>query len=293
MSSRVRAEAVLLGLTAIWGSTFLFVKDALTYTDPFSFLVFRSLIGAVLTTMLARRAVLDREGLRGGALLGVFLFCGFGLWTYGLQFTTPSRSAFITGLNVVLVPFVSIAALRKIPKVTSLAGAALAVLGLYLMTFAQARDRLPGQGTLLGDMLTLGGALFFAMHTTFIEKLAPGRSPSGMVAAKLWTVCILSAACLPFFDTFIRWSLPLTWAVLFTGVVSTALAFTAQTWAQSKTSAVRAALVYSLEPVFVVFFAGVLRGARLTTSELFGGALILAGVLVAELGPAVWGRTRA
>lgn len=282
-----RADAVLVAITAFWGVTFVVVKDAVALADPFTFLALRFLLGAVLLSVVAWRGMYGRRLLGAGTGLGVLLFVGFACQTSGLQFTTPSRSAFLTGLSVLLVPFLSIAFHRRRPAAASLLGVALAVAGLWALAGGGFGS---GAGAHLGkgDGLTLCCALAFALHITLIEQLARAHRPAPLVAVQLWTVAALAAVTVAVLGSRLQ-STPAFWsAVLITGVGGSAVALLLQAWAQARTTAVRAALVYALEPVFAAAYSVALGREQLGLRELAGGGLIILGVLVSELGPAGW-----
>ena len=282
-----RADAVLVAITAFWGVTFVVVKDAVALADPFTFLALRFCLGAALLTAVAWRGVRGGALVRAGAGLGVLLFVGFAAQTSGLQYTTPARSAFLTGLSVLLVPFLSIAFHRHRPSPASLLGVALAVVGLWALAGAeQAPDAPPALWK--GDALTLLCALAFALHITLIERMARTHPNAPLVAVQLWTVALLSLATLAVLGPRLS-STPALWsAVLITGVGGSAVALLLQAWAQARTTAVRAALVYALEPVFAAAYSVALGREELGPRELAGGGLIIVAVLVSELGPAGW-----
>lgn len=290
-AQRYQADVVLLAITALWGCTFVVVKDALALADPFSFLAMRFFVGAVALTLIARGDLTDRYSVISGLKLGVLLFVGFAFQTTGLAYTTPSRSAFITGLSVVLVPFVSVALFRRMPKVFSLIGIAVAVAGLYVLTLGADRADTGAPDTTLGDLLTLGCAVAYAFHITLVERYAQRSKLSAMVGVQLWVVTLLSLPPL-LFGARVRFEAPLIVGVLVTGLLASALAIVLQTWAQARTTAVRAALIFSLEPVFAAFFSVAMGREELGRPELIGGSLILLGVLVAEVGGPVFERLR-
>jgi drug/metabolite transporter (DMT)-like permease len=285
-SEKVKADAVLLAMTALWGLTFVVVKDALGRADPFIWLALRFLIGAVVLTAIARRrgGAVDRKA---SLVLGALLWLGFALQTTGLQYIPPSRSAFITGMFVVLTPLASIAVFRRVPRAPSLAGVVLAFAGTYWLTGAEPGAAAGGRA-LLGDLLTFGCAVAYSFHLSLTEKYAAGSAPAALVAAQLWVVCGLSAAAVPFGTLRLEVTPGLVAALLYTGVVASALAFTVQTWAQVRTTAVRAALVIATEPIFATAYS--VAGGRETLSAraVVGGALILLGVVVAEVGGILW-----
>lgn len=283
-----RADAVLVSITAFWGVTFVVVKDAVVLADPFTFLALRFALGAVLLTLAAWRGIRGAALVRAGTGLGVLLFVGFAAQTSGLQFTTPSRSAFLTGLSVLLVPFLSIAFHRHRPPPASLLGVAFAAGGLWALAGGGSLNAPRGLGK--GEALTLLCALAFALHITLIERLARKHAPAPLVAVQLWTVAVLATVALCLLGPRLA-STPALWsAVLITGVGGSALALVLQAWAQARTTAVRAALVYALEPVFAAAYSVALGREELGVRELLGGGLIVSGVLVSELGAGVWAR---
>ncbi|QRN99437.1 DMT family transporter [Archangium violaceum] len=288
-TSRFRADGALLLITAFWGTTFVVVKGALGHGDPYSFLTLRFTLGALALTAVARRQMLVPQTLRRGLLLGVFLFLGFVLQTVGLVSTTPSRSAFITGLYVVFVPLLGLALFRRMPRVTSWVGVVLAAVGLRYLTGADV-----GEGGLSsGDWLTLGCAVAYALHILLTERYAPKSGVVPLVAVQLWVVAVLSALCLPFTETRVEWAPIFIVAVAFCGLIASAMALCVQTWAQARTTAVRVALICSMEPVFTAVYSVGLGYEMLGVREWVGGGLIVSGVLVAELGGHLLGRLRA
>lgn len=287
--SRLQADGALALMTVLWGTTFAVVKGALSHGDPFSFLVLRFTIGAVALTALAWRGMLVPQTLRRGLVLGFFLFFGFALQTWGLVTTTPSRSAFITGLYVVLVPVLGLALFRRVPRIASLVGVVLAVVGLRYLTGVEVGA---GEGLSTGDWLTLGSAVAYAFHILLTERYAPRSGAIALVAVQLWGVALLSALCLPFTEVRVEWTPSFLGAAAACGLLASALAITVQTWAQARTTAVRAALIYAMEPVFAAGYSVGLGYETLGVREWMGGGFIVAGVLVAELGGHLWGRLR-
>lgn len=273
------ATAVLALCTLIWGLTFVVVKDALAASDPFTFLAFRFALGALACLLWARGRVLERPTLTNGLGLGLVLFAGYAFQTFGLDDTTPSRSAFITGLAVIGVPFVSWLLFRRTPSWASVAGAAIAIAGLAWLTGFRV-----GDGLSRGDLLTLGCAVAYALHIALTEKFAKAGASVGLVAVQLLTVAVLSALCIPLGAP--RFSPTPAWwgAVATTGLIASALAISIQTWAQTRTSAVRAAVIFSLEPVVALATSTLLGRETPGVAELVGGGLIVGGVLVSEVG---------
>jgi len=286
------AESLLVVICVIWALGFLWTKDALGSADPMTFLALRFGVGAVLLTPLARGALFHPQALRGGVMMGALLFLGYVLQTSGLVYTTPARSGFITGMCVVLVPFASLLIFKRMPGLPAMGGVVLAALGLYLLTSGVGDVNAPPTSTLLGDALTLAGSAVYAVHITLTERWSRRAPPVALVGVQLWVVALLSLATLPFVE--IRFeSTQLLWTgVLLCGGLASAFAISVQTWAQARTTAVRAAVIYSLEPVFTAFLSSFMGHDVLGLREWSGGALVILGVLVAEVGAHLLARRR-
>jgi drug/metabolite transporter (DMT)-like permease len=278
---------VLILMNVVWGCTFVVVKDALGDGDTFSFLALRFCIGALTLSAFVWRRMLARATLLRGAGLGVFLFLGFSLQTMGLESTTPSRSAFITGTYVVLVPVLGWLFFRRAPRLSSWVGVGMATAGLYTLTGASLED-----GLSLGDVLTFGCALAYGLHILFTERTVSKADVVPLVAVQLWVVALLSALCLPVLGARVRWTPAFLGAVLFCGVVASALTLSMQVWAQARTTSVRVALICCMEPVFAAVYSAALGYERLGPRDWVGGGLIVVGVGVAEVSGLLWERLR-
>ena len=279
-AASLKADAVLLFITGIWGMTFVVVKDALALADPYSFLALRFTVGTAAVALFSFSGLRDVRVWKRGALLGVLLFVGYAFQTVGLKYSTPSRSAFITGLIVIFIPFVSWGLYRRRPAWSALLGALIAVLGLVLLTNLQVEGALPW-----ADVLSLGCAVAYAVQIALTERLSRDVHPLALVTVELGVTALLAWCARLVTESSVTWSPDLWTGVLLTGVVASAFAIGAQTWAQARTSAVHAGLIFTLEPVFAAAFSTALGREVLTAREWFGGALILAGVVVAELVP--------
>jgi drug/metabolite transporter (DMT)-like permease len=277
----IGADLSLLAVAAIWGLTFTAVQRALDDAAPMSFLAARfTLAAAVLALFFPRRVFrINWRVVTVAALLGVWLTAGYALQTVGLLYTTASKSAFITGLSVVLVPILSLAVSRARPRASSLFAVLLAAAGLYLLTSPGAMGFNPG------DLLTLGCAAAFTLHIVTTERAAPRYDPLPLA---FWQIATTAIACTALMGIFEAPRLPLTgWtiaALAITGVFATALAFAVQMWAQRRTSATHVAVIFTAEPVFAALFARLIQHEVLGLAGLLGGALIIMGILVAQLG---------
>ncbi|MHA7633467.1 DMT family transporter [Corallococcus sp. M7] len=290
-----KADGALVLLTVFWGLTFVVVKDALAFADPFTFLTLRFIVGAAVLAVIARGRMFAPGIIPKGLLLAGVLFLCFALQTVGLTDTTPSRAAFLTGLNVLFVPLLSMVLLRRLPRWGTAVGVVLAAVGLYWLTRPTPNDAMAEGvgGFRLGDWLSIGCALAYAGHILLTERFASKDNAVGLVAVQLIGVAVLSALCLPFVERKLVWSQPLVVAVLACGVLASAVAILVQTWGQARTSAVRAALIFALEPVFASAYSVAVGREVLGPREWLGGALIVVGVFASELGTAVWDGWRA
>jgi drug/metabolite transporter (DMT)-like permease len=281
-------DLALLLLTLLWGSTFTLVKVALEIVSPGVFLALRFGLAALVLGLVAlwRR---DRVGpgfWRHGLLLGLFMLVGFAFQTAGLRLTTPARSGFITGLSVLLVPFITHFTLRRHVRWSAWVGVGLAVVGAALL--ARPFDARVTADQRLGDLLTGGCAVAYALQIAFMSEWSH-RHP--LVPFTLLQVAVVVAGALLVIpleggrlDTS-RWP-ELLGVVAFTGLFMTAGAFFVMNWAQRHTSAVRAALIYALEPVSAAAFSWALLGEQLGAVGWTGGALIVLGVVAGEVGGA-------
>lgn len=280
MRQELKATGALLAATAVWGATFVTVKDALAASDVFTFLALRFGVGAiaaaVLAAALSERPV--RSVLKPGVGLGLLLFGGYALQTLGLETTTPARSAFITGLTVIFVPFVSWRLNGTRPAVRAFVAPVVALIGLQRMTGVSWSDSIPP-----GDALTLGCAVIYAFHIVGMGKWGQGLPPLSLTAVQLAVVSVLSIGSLLFVNRRFEPTASYWGAVLFTGVVASAVAIAVQVWAQAKLNAARAAVIFSLEPVFALAWALVTGLGWPSAAELVGGCFILLAVLISEL----------
>lgn len=285
------ADLALLVLTLLWGTTFLLVKNALAGTSTGAFLVLRFSVAALAigVVWLVRRDRVSPGLLRAGVLLGLAMFGGFAFQTLGLRYTTPARSGFITGLSVVLVPFIARFRLgRDVPRF-AWAGVGFAVLGLLALT-RPFGERDVAAAVRLGDLLTLGCALCYAFQIIYTSEWAPRHRLAPLVFLQVSTTLVGSILLLPLEPLRVGWGAALAGTVVFTGMVMTAAAFFIMNWAQRHTSAVRAALIFALEPAAAALFSNLVGGEPLGPWDWAGGALIVGGVLVGEVGSALWSR---
>src|SRR5215208_2845739 len=270
--------AVLVLVTAIWGVTFVQIKDALELYPLFAFLAVRFAIAVLTLAPLARTRIrtLGRDGAVAGASLGALLAVGYALQTAGLDRTTVSAAGFVTGMYVVLTPVFGLLLFRTRAGATVWAGIALALGGLAMLSGVEA-------GSVSGDLLVLAGAAAYAVQIVLMERFAPRYDPLA------FTICEMAAAFVGFGVVALalgQVEVPHGWtvwgALVVTGVFASALGYVVQAWAQQRTSAARTALLFALEPVFAGIFGYALAGDRLGWQGWAGCAVILGGIAVAE-----------
>lgn len=282
--NRRKADAALAVNTLIWGATFTLVKSALRDISPFLFLVLRfSLATAALSPLWWlgwRGGKPTARALVGGVLVGVLLYAGFLLQTLGLQYTTPPKSAFLTGLTSVLVPLLAALVYRNRPQVSEVLGVLVATAGLALMTLEG-----PIGSIGKGDLLTLLCAVAFAGHIVTLGHYSTMASFEVLSVVQVATAAGLGLSLLWMEPLKIVWHPAVVYAILVTGLLATALAFTLQAWAQKHTSSTRTALIYMLEPVFAWLISYLVLGEGLAGRAAAGAVLILAGVALVELKP--------
>jgi drug/metabolite transporter (DMT)-like permease len=290
-SKRVRADLALLFCALIWGATFVAVKDALTDSSVLVYLAVRFALSAAVMAAVFWRSLraLNLRAIWAGAQIGFFLFGGYVFQTTGLKFTTPSKAAFITGSSVVIVPIILAAFGKRRITTWIWAGALSAFAGLYFLTIPP-----EGVGGLnRGDPIVFIGAIMFALHVIFVSRYVAHHSVGALSFVQVATTAVLATTFVPVLSAahieapHWVWTGSLVFAVLITSIGSTVIGFSFQVWAQQYTSPSHTAIFISLEPVFAVLTSWLLAREHFTVRILFGAALILTGILLAELkGPA-------
>jgi drug/metabolite transporter (DMT)-like permease len=313
------AEGLLVGVTAIWGWTFVLVKDAVAQYPVLPFLALRFALAAILVALLAGLLSRGRSPgghgggwagvgadrtlprrvrrfppvaalaplLRGGVLMGLFLGAGYIFQTFGLERTSASNAGFITGLFVVIVPALEYLLWRRGGGWGSVVAVLLATVGLFLLSGGASGLHL------LGDGLVFLCALSFAAHILATARYAAEHDVMLLTAVQLGVVAAVCAGLGAVSDAVGLTEGSLSWprqpevlvALAVTAVFASALAFFIQTYAQQHAPPARTAVIMTMEPVFAGVFGYVLAGDRLGTLGWLGAALIVAGMLAAILWP--------
>ena len=278
----LRADLALAFNTLVWGSTFVLVKRALDDASALLYVAIRFSIASLAMAWIFRgKFSLRRRSAMGGILAGVCLFGGYTFQTVGLRYTSASKAAFLTGLAVVMVPLLSSLVYRVYPHVSEVIGVAAATVGMGMLT-------LEGNiGSLAhGDLLEILCALSFAFHIVVLGHYARMEPFEPLAVWQVGTTAVLGLGSFWWMEKPYFHPSPFLWfALLISSLLATALAFSVQAWAQQVTTPTRTALIYSLEPVVAWIFSFSLMGERLTARAMWGGGLILFGILIAELKP--------
>jgi drug/metabolite transporter (DMT)-like permease len=269
---------VLIAVTAVWGVTFVQVKDAVALYPLFAFLALRFAIASLTLAPPGARRLrsLGRGGWAAAVFAGALLGAGYALQTAGLERTSVSSTGFITGMYVVLTPLLALALFRARVGASAWIGVALATIGLALLAGIHG-------GSALGDLLVLAGSAVYSLQIVLMERYAPRYDAIAFTLVEMLTSFAgLLAIALALGQLHVPHGWTVWGALIVTGVFASALAFLAQTWAQQRATATQTALAFSLEPVWAAFFGFTLAGDRLGPLGWFGCAVIMAGIVVAE-----------
>lgn len=280
------ATAALAGATAVWGSTFLVTKNAVADMPPAAFLAWRFGIAAAVMAAVGAQRVrrLDRPDRARALALGGALAAGFLLQTAGLRDTPAAVSGFLTGTMVVLTPVVAATAFGERVGRAGWLAVVVATAGLALLTLRG--GSLADWSASRGELLTLAGAGCFAVHIASLSRWASRRNAYGLTVVSVATAAALCAVAAQLSGGLAAPpSSSAWWSVLYLALAATALGFAVQAWAQAALAATTAAVVMTLEPLAAGVIAVVVGGEVLGAPAWAGGVLVVAGMLVAELGP--------
>jgi drug/metabolite transporter (DMT)-like permease len=287
VSLRFKAHLGLLLCSLLWGITFVVVKNALADSSVFVYLAARFTLAALPMAWFYRADLGKLTGAEcwAGAWIGLLMFGGYAFQTAGIAETTPSKAAFITGFSVVLVPVFLALLWRRRISIWAWAGALASLAGLYFLT-------VPREGIAdlnRGDLQVLVCAVLYALQIIFIARYSAHHSLGGISFLQVAVTAGLSLAAVPLLAAG-HWEAPrfhltsnLVFGILVTAVFTTAIAYPLLVWAQRHTSATNTALILASEPVFAAVTSYIVLHERLGQRALVGAALILAGILVAEL----------
>ena len=267
----------LIVVTAIWGSTFLLVKNAILQVPVMDFLAIRFSLAAVVMLVIQPKCLLSltKRGLLRGVILGIVLGAAYVTQTYGLLTASATVSGFITGTFVVLTPIVSWVLLRQKTSWNTWLAVALAFLGLALLG-------LHGWSIGIGELLTLVCALFVAIHVVGLGAWASQHEIYGFAFVQVATVAVISLVSAAPDGIKVPFEIGVWGTIIITAVFATAFAFFVQTWAQSIIPPTHAAIVMTMEPVFAGIFGIVFGNESLTLRIVVGALCVLVAMLIIQ-----------
>jgi len=286
------ADLALVGVTAVWGSTFIVNRLVLDSAPPLAFLALRFGVATAVLLPLAVGRPRSPRLLADSAFVGLLLAAGIGFQIVGQLFTTASKAAFVTGLSVPLTPVVGLIVTRKKPSAENMVGLVIATIGFAVLSWPT-----DAAGVNVGDVLVLGTAVTYALIIVRMGEAASRHdvrwftagqtafAAVGVIGARL-----LVAPLVKPMSTFAQAEArPLPWsggflaAVAWMALIATVATFLVQTWAQARMQATHAAILFALEPVWTALFAALILSERMRGRDYAGAGLVLAGILVSEL----------
>jgi drug/metabolite transporter (DMT)-like permease len=280
-----KPELILLTVSVYWGLTFPLIKLVLNDVSPYLFVFSRFVFTLILFLIIFRVSYTkqDIREIKKGFILGIFLFVGFMTQTIGLKYTTASKSAFITGINIVLLPFVQMILIRKKPNLGNITGIIVVMLGLYFLT------ELKNSEINFGDIITLVCAVIFAFHIVLLDKYSQKAGHINLIYGQYLSMVVFSLFSMILFEVILQKDLKFNFnsqsvfIVIFTAVFSTFLALYLAMKYQKFVTPVRAGLIYNMEQVFAVISAYFILSEIMSTPQIIGAIIMTIGLIISEI----------
>ncbi|MEJ5351067.1 MAG: DMT family transporter [Melioribacteraceae bacterium] len=294
-STHFLGEGALLLMTIIWGGTFVIVKESLHDISSMLFVSIRFGVAALIISayLFFKNYKINKQAFLSGIFLGLFLFFGFMFQTIGLKYTTATKSGFITGSLVVMVPFLQMLIEKKIPSKGALIGTLLVFIGILFLSSggSSIKNFLSELGKTfnIGDTFTLICALFFALHVVYMDIISPKHDFWILFVSQLISVSVFAflMSLIFHFSALELIKIKLTsnlWSgLLYTSLLATCVNFGLQTKFQKLVSPTKAGIIYSFEPIFAAIFAFFILNEKFTNFGLLGSVLIFSGLIVSEI----------
>lgn len=275
------ADFSLLMVALIWGYSFITMKNIISYISIFNLLGIRFLIAALISAIIFHKEVkkMDLTTIKRGCLIGFFMFLAYIFQTFGLYYTTASKSGLITGFNVVLVPLLAPLFIKNPLKPIDIVAAAIAFLGICLLSISDSLTHINR-----GDILTFACAFMFAMQVILISKYSKTSNNINSAIIQILFVGVASTLISLFIEDFTVFHASHVWKdIMFLAIFCTAFSFLTQNSAQKYTTASRTALILTMEPLSSSIFAYFLLGEVLGQAGILGAFLVLSGMVLSEL----------
>ncbi len=292
-NSKYKSELILILVTLLWGATFVIVKEALNDVSSMAFIAVRFLIAAAILLPFMRKKKFTNQNISAGILLGVLLFMGFATQTVGLKFTSATKSGFLTGTAVIIVPLLQIIIEKRAPTKGVIIGTILVMLGITFLSsggnsiLSLLSDL--GSNFNIGEGLTLICALFFALYIIYLDIETSRYDLWTLLFLQIITTAVLSILFLVVFTETnlepFKFDLTnnLIWAIFYTSIFATLITTALQTKYQKNVTPAKAGIIFSFEPIFAAVFAFFILGEKITNFGYLGAGLIILGLLVSEL----------
>lgn len=281
-NDRLKAEMTLLGVVILWGYTFPVIKNVLEAIPPFTFLTYRFFLAFFIIFLIFRNRLREIriDTVQKGFMAGFWLFLGYFGQTVGTQFTTATKTAFITGISVVLVPIFSFFLIKEKIKINSLIGVILAMAGLFMMN---------SNGSFysvnVGDLLVFLGSIGFALYIIAVHIYTKEHDHVQLVFIQLVSVFLMSFIMTVLFEKesfHFSYSSSVYWAIIITGVFATSFALYLQNRFQRFTDPTKIAIIFSTEPVFGAIFSHLILKETIGLFGIIGGITIFIGMIIAQ-----------
>lgn len=291
--TKYKSELFLILVTILWGATFVIVKEALNDISSMAFIAIRFILAGILLLPFLVKKKLSKDAVQAGILLGIFLFLGFAAQTVGLKYTSATKSGFLTGTAVIIVPLLQVIIEKKPPTKGVLVGIIVVLIGISFLS--SGGDSILnlfndiGANFNLGDALTLICAFFFALYIVFLDIKTNLYDFWILLFLQIITTAVLSVSFLFFFDGLnlepikINLTNNLIYAILYTSIFATLITTALQTKYQKNVTPAKAGIIFSFEPIFAALFAFFVLGEKITNFGYLGAALIILGLLISEL----------
>lgn len=279
--SRVFFALLLIG-TAFWGISFPVTKDSFSVIHPFTFLLYRFLIAAVVLNFIFNKqlSLISKQGIKYGLLAGIPLGLAILLHTVGLKYTSSSNASFIAGIEVLLIPLLKLFFFKKRVQPKMWLACTLALVGLYVIAMTSST------GFAIGDLYVFIGSIFFSLYVLLVSKLKDKTEAFSFVIVQLYTCAafyaVLTVATLGPSALYVPMQEDVWTALLFTGVLATAYMYCVQNIAQKHIEEEKIALAYLSEPIFATVAAYFMINEEITMRTIVGGLLILSAMFIAE-----------
>jgi len=291
--SQYKGELILLLVTVLWSATFVIVKESLNDISSMLFIGLRFLIAAIILLPIIIRKKIEWEKISfiPAILLGIVLFAGFATQTVGLKYTSATKSAFLTGSSVAMIPFVQVIIERRRPKPGSVIGVFLVLVGILFLSAGDSIMNLLNDiitNFNFGDFLTLLCALLFAVYVVYLDKLSPKYDFWLLLIVQIGVSAMLAFLFALIFSAFsfeqlrIEITTQLSFGLIYTSIFATLITTTLMTKYQRLVSPTKAGIMYSFEPVFAAMIAYVFISEKITNLGMLGAGLIFTGLIISE-----------